>query len=142
MPLISNENRFKKCLDTVTSSSLVTTFWVIHYIGVHPHIFFHNIAFMGIKRCRISGGISFCLRAFCLCSILLQIFCRQNDTLFPNFVSSGLQAFCLQKYCRLDATKLCVKLPISVGQMRQNVFSTCLILPTKEAEKISYLGLG
>jgi hypothetical protein len=30
----SNENRRKKCFDSVTPSSLVTTLWGIHYIGV------------------------------------------------------------------------------------------------------------
>jgi hypothetical protein len=37
--------------DPVTASSLVKTFWVMHYKEVK--FFFHNMDFMGIKRCRI-----------------------------------------------------------------------------------------
>jgi hypothetical protein len=51
IPFKSNENKRKKWVDPVTASSLVKTFWVMHYIEV-PH-FFHNMDFMGIKRCRI-----------------------------------------------------------------------------------------
>jgi hypothetical protein len=42
----------KKCFDPVTASSLVKTFWVMHYKEVKK-ILFHNMDFMGIKRCRI-----------------------------------------------------------------------------------------
>jgi hypothetical protein len=68
------------------------------------------------------GTSHFAYGHFAYVAFCLQIFCRRNDTLFPNFVSSGLRAFCLGYRKRLDATKLCVKLPISVGQMRQNRF--------------------
>jgi hypothetical protein len=52
IPFKSNENERKKCFDPVTASSLVKTFWVMHYIEVQK-LFFHNMGFMGIKRCRI-----------------------------------------------------------------------------------------
>jgi hypothetical protein len=39
----------KKCFDPVTASSLVKTFWVMHYI-VDQNFFPHNMDIMGIKR--------------------------------------------------------------------------------------------
>jgi hypothetical protein len=44
----------------------------------------------------------------------------QNDTLFGILCHLAYGHFA-HRY-RLDATKLCVNLPISVGQMRQNLF--------------------
>jgi hypothetical protein len=52
--------------------------------------------------------------AFCL-----QIFCRQNDTLFGILCHLAHGHFAYRN--RLDATKMFVKLPISVGQMRQTL---------------------
>jgi hypothetical protein len=44
----------KKILfDPVTASSLVTTFWVMHYTYKSPQFFIHNMGFMAIKRHRI-----------------------------------------------------------------------------------------
>jgi hypothetical protein len=51
LPSKSTENSKKKFFHPVTTSSLVTTFWVMHYIRVQN--FFHNMDFMGIKRRRI-----------------------------------------------------------------------------------------
>jgi hypothetical protein len=50
-------------------------------------------------------------------AICLEKFCRQSDTLFLTFVSSSL---CHRN--RLNATKLGVKVTISAGQMRRNLF--------------------
>jgi hypothetical protein len=52
--------------------------------------------------------------AFCL-----QIFCSQNDTLFRMLCHLAYRNFAYRN--RLDATKLCVKWPVSVFQMRQNL---------------------
>jgi hypothetical protein len=52
LPFKSNKNKRKKCFDSVTASSLVKTFWVMHYIEVQNCIL-HNMDFMGIKRRRI-----------------------------------------------------------------------------------------
>jgi hypothetical protein len=48
----------KKCFDPVTASSLVKTFWVMHYIEFK--IFFQNMDFMGIKRRRIARRFQKC----------------------------------------------------------------------------------
>jgi hypothetical protein len=50
----------------------------------------------------------------------LQIFRRQNDTLFLLLWHLAYGHFAFRN--RLDATKLRVKLLISGGQMRQNLF--------------------
>jgi hypothetical protein len=51
IPFKRNVNKWRKCFDPVTASSLVKTFWVMHYIEVKKNV--HNMDFMGIKRCRI-----------------------------------------------------------------------------------------
>jgi hypothetical protein len=60
-----------------------------------------------------------CVRAFCLYSISLQIFCMQNDTLFRLLCHLAHGRFAYRN--RVNATNLCVKLPISVSNMRQNI---------------------
>jgi hypothetical protein len=57
---------------------------------------------------------------FAYVAFFLQKICRQNDTLFRILCHMAYGHFAYRN--RLDATKLCVKLPISVGQMRQNLF--------------------
>jgi hypothetical protein len=52
IPSKCNENSKNKIFDPVSASSLVTTFWVMHYIGVQ-NFFIHNTDFMGIKRRRM-----------------------------------------------------------------------------------------
>jgi hypothetical protein len=66
---------------------------------------------------KIRGTSHFAYGHFAYVAFCLQIFCRQNDTLLCHLAFGH---FASRK--RLDATKLCVKLPISIGQMRQRLF--------------------
>jgi Ion transport protein len=50
IPFKSKENGKNNWFDPVTSSSLVTTFWVMHYIRAKNSLFSHNIGFLGIRR--------------------------------------------------------------------------------------------
>jgi hypothetical protein len=70
----------------MTASSLVKTFWVMHYIEVQNFVF-HNIDFMGIKRCRI-------LRRFQKYKLTLVTKCTQKkifqDKDFPQYTGGPL----------------------------------------------------
>jgi hypothetical protein len=87
------------------------------------------------------GTSHFAYGHFAYVAFCLQKICRQNDTLFRILCHMAYGHFAYRN--RLDATKLCVKLPISVGQMRQNRFQHLSHSAYKMDWKIRiYLTLG
>jgi hypothetical protein len=130
---------------TQTPNTARPCYQIVHSYEINKKILLKNIKrkllliYLTVER----GTSHFAYGHFAYVTFCLHIFCRQNDTLFGILCHLAYGHFAYRN--RLDATKLCVKLPISIGQMIQNLFQHLSHSAYKSGCKnknLSYVGLG